>query len=418
VVEWGSFVDPMYGHVRLSESLSMLVQKPVLQRLRHVRLSNIDSIDIPSIANLSRFEHVLGVAHLAGSLGLRPSLNGHELLVLDASALLHDWAITSFGHLVEEGLQYVGTGFDHEQRLRQIILGISHDELLGADLQILVGRGAGIRDWARTLVGHDNDQLLRDIMDHIRGDGRLGRLIAGDIDIDNIDNVFRMAFHMGLDVDRDTPLLLAKAIVGTNEHTREPIFKGESEPDIQTWRTTRRQVYERLMLAERDFVGKIMILSTTVKAFQAGEIVIEDWKMVDHEFIARLLGSHVKDVKETMQKWLAGELWSCTPLFWMKGQRPSYPDLLRISAEISDALARYCFAYGIKDKRDRRISAHFDDGRMEVYGVNAERWLLGIGSSNRRPFSTKEFRFMFDAVCKSFATEVIGPSRGEQDWLF
>ncbi len=417
MIEWSSFVDPMYGHVRLGESLLTLVQKPVLQRLRHVRLSNIDSIDIPSIANLSRFEHVLGVAHLAGSLGIRPNLNRHELLVLDASALLHDWAITSYGHLVEEGLQYVGTGFDHEQRLRQIILGISHDELLGADLQILVGRGAGIRDWARTLVGHDNEQLLRDIMDHIRGDGRLGRLIAGDIDIDNIDNVFRMAFHMGLNVDRGAPSRLAKAIVGTKEHTREPIFKSVSEADIQAWRATRRQVYEHLMLAERDFVGKVMILSSTVKAFQAGEIVIDDWKMVDHEFIARLLGSHVKEVKDTIQKWLAGELWSCTPLIWMKGQRPSYPALLDISAEISANLNRYCFAYGIKDKRERMISAHFDDGRTETYGVNAERWLLGIGSSNKKPFSTKEFRFMFDAVCKNFATEVIGPSRGEQDWL-
>lgn len=227
MIEWGSFVDPIYGQIRLTESLRTLVQKPVLQRLRHVRLSNIDSIDIPSIANLSRFEHVLGVAHLASSLGIRSSLTRHELLVLDASALLHDWAITSFGHLVEEGLQYVGTNFDHEQRLREIILGISHDEVLGADLQILAGRGAGIRDWARTLVGHDDEQLLRDIMDHIRGGGRLGRLIAGDIDIDNIDNVFRMAFHMGLDVDRRVPSRLAKAIIGINDGTREPIFKSD-----------------------------------------------------------------------------------------------------------------------------------------------------------------------------------------------
>jgi HD superfamily phosphohydrolase len=422
VIEWGSFVDPIYGQIRLTESLRTLVQKPVLQRLRHVRLSNIDSIDIPSIANLSRFEHVLGVAHLASSLGIRSSLTRHELLVLDASALLHDWAITSFGHLVEEGLQYVGTNFDHEQRLREIILGISHDEVLGADLQILAGRGAGIRDWARTLVGHDDEQLLRDIMDHIRGGGRLGRLIAGDIDIDNIDNVFRMAFHMGLDVDRRVPSRLAKAIIGINDGTREPIFKSDSEADIQAWRMARRRVYEHLMLAERDFIGKVMILSSTVKAFQAGEIVVDDWKMVDHDFITRLLGSHVREVKDTTQSWLAGDLWSCTPLYWMKGQRPSYPALLEVSGEISTHLNRYCFAYGIKDKRERVISAHFDDGRNETYGNNAERWLLGIGSSNKRPFSTKDVRFMFDAACKSFETEVIGPSSGpegkdDQAWL-
>jgi len=58
-----------------------------------LRLSNIDSIDIPSIANLSRFEHVLGVAHLSTLLALRPTLDRDELLVLDGAALLHDWAI-------------------------------------------------------------------------------------------------------------------------------------------------------------------------------------------------------------------------------------------------------------------------------------------------------------------------------------
>lgn len=421
MVEWNSFRDPIYGSLQISESLSTLVQKPVVQRLRHIRLSNIDSVDIPSIANLSRFEHVLGVAHLAGLLGVRTKLTQEELLILDASALLHDWAITSFGHLVEEALQYVGTGFDHEKRLSDIILNISPDDILGADLQILVGRGTGLSEWARAQAGQNVHKLLRNVMDHIRGAGRLGRLISGDIDIDNIDNVYRMAFHMGLEVDLTVPVRLAKSMVDIRDDTREPVFKKTSIVDILAWRETRRRVYENLMLAERDFVGKSMILSATVKAFKANEIRADDWKMVDHEFVGRLMASQVKEVRETIQRWLAGELWDRTPLYWIEGERPSYPELLQVSTDLSGALGRYCFAYGIKDKRERVIAAHFEDGRSETYGVASNWWLLGITSSSKRPFSLKDTRTAIDLVCNQFATEVAGrptmKREDEQAWL-
>src|SRR5436190_8268745 len=99
-VSWrNSFIDPLHGTIQFDETLVALVQMPVVQRLRHVRLSNIDSVDIPAIANLSRFEHVVGVAHLAGEVGFLRSLPAFDHLVLKGSALLHDWAITSFGHL-------------------------------------------------------------------------------------------------------------------------------------------------------------------------------------------------------------------------------------------------------------------------------------------------------------------------------
>jgi uncharacterized protein len=420
-MEWSSFVDPIYGRIQLSQSLSGLVSKPLVQRLRHVRLSNIDSIDIPSIANLSRFEHVLGVAYLASQLGLRTKLDRQELLVLDASALLHDWAITSFGHLVEEAFQYVGTGFNHEKRLTDIVL--KEAEVLGANLQIFVGREAGLRAWARSLVGQDEQQLVQDIMDHIDGRGKFGRVIAGDIDIDNIDNVFRMAFHMGLTIDKGIPLRLAKSIIDVEPAAGEPVFRVGSESDILAWKETRRQVYDHLMLAERDFVGKIMMLSATVRAFQAHELVVEDWKMVDHDFLVRLLQSPTKDVRDTVQRWLAGELWACTPIYWMKGTRPSYPDLLRFSEDLSAQMDRYCFAYGIKEKRERVISAHFEDGRRETYGAKPDQWLFGVASAAKRPFSAKDLRAILDAACARFKTEVIHPAhrlkeKNEQAWLF
>ena len=59
-------LDPLYGDVRFSEAISELLRTPIVQRLRHVRLSNIDSTAMPGIAGITRYEHSLGVAFLAG----------------------------------------------------------------------------------------------------------------------------------------------------------------------------------------------------------------------------------------------------------------------------------------------------------------------------------------------------------------
>jgi uncharacterized protein len=406
-----SFLDPLYGRVRFDDDLAALARTPVVQRLRHVRLSNIDSLDMPAIANLSRFEHVIGVAYLAGEVGFRGGMTPFDLLVLKSSALIHDWAITSFGHLVEEALQYVGTRFDHEQRLREIISGEASEEIGGIDLQILAGRETGLRAWARRVAGAQASKLLAEMMEHVHGGGRRGRVVAGDIDLDNIDNVFRMAFHMGLPMERETPLRLARAMVGVTKERGEPVFRASAEQDILSWKKIRRDVYQNLMLAERDFVGKVMMLSATVGAFTAGEICKADWSLVDHQLIMRLLGSATPEVRNTAERWTAGELWDLTPLRWMSGQRPDYPSLMDFSRVLTVALDRPCFAYGIKDKRDRRLIITFDDGSRREYGEDASQWLLGVGSSKKKNFTGDEIEKVFDLAGSTFSSQVISDAQ-------
>lgn len=402
-----TFVDALYGLVDLDDDLLSLVRTPTLQRLRHVRLSNIDSIDMPSIANLSRLEHVIGVAHLAGEVGFRSRMPNYDFLVLRSAALLHDWAITSFGHLVEEALQYVGTGFNHEERLREILTGTNSDEIGGVDLQILVGRESGLRGWARKVVGPARaDELLRDIMETIGGRGRWGRIISGDIDLDNIDNVWRMAYHLGLDIDRGVPVRIAHALVRVSQ-SGEPIFRTDAEPDIEAWRDARRQVYDHLMLAEHDFVGKVMMLSAAVGAYEAGEFTQDDWSRVDHELIALLLRSRIKEVHETVERWIAGELWDCTPLRWMRGGRPGYTDLRTFSRMVGEALNRPCFAYAIKDKRERRLTIAYDDGTHRTYGEDAKQWLFGIGSPKKEPFSARQLEQALALAADFFGTTAV-----------
>jgi hypothetical protein len=222
-----------------------------------------------------------------------------------------------------------------------------------------------------------------------------------------------MAFHMGVPVDRATPTRLAKAMVGLTGEDGEPIFDVAAEPDIDAWRQTRRDVYQNLMLAERDFIGKLMILFATVRAYEAGELTKTDWSLVDHHFIVRLLGSETKDVRDSAQRWMAGELWDCTPLRWMGGDRPRYPKLLAFSNALSEVLGRPCFAYGIRDKRDRSLVTAFDDGSHRKYGQNPQQWLLGIGSPKRVAFRLREVEKAFDFACDFFDVEVLGSANKE-----
>ena len=400
--------DSMYGQFSVESDMESLVRLPVLQRLRHVRLSNIDSLNMPGIANLSRYEHALGVGHLASQLGINKRLSRNDRIALAASALLHDWAITSFGHLVEEAFQYVGTAFDHEHRLFEIIAGEGLEEVGGINRQIIHGRQTNLRSWAQQTVGADQaDEWLFQITNYIQGQGRFGKLICGDIDLDNIDGVFRMGLHMGLAIDRQCPLRLAKAVVDVVRPNGEPVFRRSAQTDIATWVTVRWQVYQRLMLSSLDFIGKLMILYATVLALENGEIESPDWNLTDDQFLQRLLSSPTRQVSDTTARWRVGELWDVTPLYWMHGQRPDFFEVRAFSKSLSDNLSRTCFAYAIKDKRNRLLNVHFDDGEADQFGTESLQWLIGVGSPTRRPFRASELQTVVHHAESYFNTSVI-----------
>ena len=344
-----------------------------------------------------------------------------------ASALLHDWAITSYGHLVEEALQYAGAGFDHELRLLEIMSNETPEEIGGIERQLLVGRGTGLREWADRVstAAEGAEQLIAEITDHIRGHGLLGRIIAGDIDIDNIDSVFRLSFHLGLLADTEAPARLAKAIVGIDREARAPVFDPTADTDIRLWQQSRRSLYQRLMLAPRDFAGKVMVLYATILALENGEISKVDWAMTDFEFLTRLLASHSREVRESAERWVAGELWELTPLRWMEGARPDYAKVRAFSRDLTIALHRTCLAYAIKDKRERRLMVRFAGGRSEVYGADPAKWLLGVGSPLRKPFTAIETTAVFQIAQDYFGTRLVEPetvtSAADHDtdaWLF
>lgn len=62
---YGSILDPLHGDIKLSEIEKWCISQPVFSRLRRVKQNTFLYYVFPS-ANHTRFEHSIGVMHLAG----------------------------------------------------------------------------------------------------------------------------------------------------------------------------------------------------------------------------------------------------------------------------------------------------------------------------------------------------------------
>lgn len=398
------FLDPLYGEVRLETAIADLATRPLVQRLRHVRLSNIDSLASPGIANISRYEHALGTAVLAASTIFAQHIEPRLRISFVAAALLHDTAITPFGHLMEEAFSYAELDYAHEKKWALLLEGRSGRELGGPDLQLYLGFQSGLRDWATKFFGSEESSLIESITEGIQGKGRFGAGISGGLDLDNLDNVVRAAFHLGLSVDRKLPLRIVEQLEDVTEDN--VVFSNDAFDFIKQWLSWRERVYSRFMLARADFSGKLMLLYSMVEALKKGIMRQENWSFTDNQLLEVLSNSEDQEVTKTIRRWLIGDLWDISDLVWFQGEAPSFSSLIAYMHDISDALSRPCFAYRIKDKRKRKIVFKLNSGRTLSLGENPRQWLLGVGSPLKKPFTIRENRVIIDMARTYFHADL------------
>jgi uncharacterized protein len=277
----------------------------------------------------------------------------------------------------------------------------------GVDVQILLGHTPGLREWAEKIFGGSWPAVLSRIMETINGQGPIGPCVAGPIDLDNLDNVVRIAFHMGLRPDVSLPLRIARAICSVSSD-HKLVFEDPVVPLIREWIRVREMVYENLMPSRIDFCGKVMLLFSTVCALRSGVLTpSRAWMLTDADFISSLIRCEHSDVRETVGRWLLGDTWDVSELMWMRGEVPRYCELLEFAEELSDLVDRRCFAYRIKDKRKRKIEAVLASGENIVVGDSTDAWLLGVGSPVRKPFTSDENRRIASLAEQTFQSDYV-----------
>jgi uncharacterized protein len=399
-----SFFDPLYGETHFEAAIADLATRPLVQRLRRIRLSNIDSLASPGISNISRYEHSLGTAVLAAHTPFASRADAWLRISFIATALMHDTGITPFGHLMEEALSYSRADYHHENIWSELLHTNSTRALGGVNLQLYLGFQSGLRDWAEKFFGANSGAAIEEIAKGVNGKGAFGAAIVGGLDLDNLDNVARAAFHIGLPVDRKMPLSIAGCLEHVDE--RGALFADEVVDTVNSWLALREQVYSRFMLPRADFSGKLMLLFAMVQGLKYGALSENDRNLTDDQLLAMLSSTQDKQISTAIRRWLIADLWDISDLVWFDGKLPTFHALDAYATELSSAFSRQCFAYRIKDKRKRRLELKLVSGGTVTLGESPSQWLLGAGSPTKKAFTAKENRTMIQIARKHFDAEL------------
>lgn len=292
--------DALYGKIEFSPLVYKCMLSPEVQRLREVRLCNINSLCITGSSNTNRFEHSVGTAYLAAlnidsalQKHLKLSKKGKETFII--AALLHDVANGPFGHSYEYIMEK--KGFVPEQGLGDVFTDV-----------VSVGAGAHKNTAPfetiffgklRALTSILNTEQKEEISQIIAGNHPLSRLISNSIDLDNIDNVFRMAYHMGLNFRKEAPLKLAKSMFIEDDRV---VFLKEAKTYLEEWYSVREKVYKFLLLNPQEFAGKYMLTEAMDILFECisqGKAEGRDikWNYTDYQLMEEL-----NQLKETWLK--------------------------------------------------------------------------------------------------------------------
>jgi HD superfamily phosphohydrolase len=164
--------DSVHDHIAVEGVAADLLDTPPVQRLRRIRQLGQAHLVYPS-ANHTRFEHSLGVYHLADRALDHLGVEGHRAERTRAAAILHDVGHGPYSHNLE-GLIHRHTGKYHD------------------DIGDLVDSGPV----ADVLADHGVEP--GQVAELVRGEGKLGQVVAGELDVDRMDYLVRDAHHTGV----------------------------------------------------------------------------------------------------------------------------------------------------------------------------------------------------------------------------
>ncbi|MDH5569717.1 MAG: HD domain-containing protein [Nitrosopumilus sp.] len=171
---YSDIIDPIHDFIRVYDDELSIIDNPIFQRLRRIRQLSGAHLTYPA-AQHTRFEHSLGVMHIASQAG--NALNEKEILksddieILRLSGLLHDIGHGPFSHLFEEIIQE--RKISHEDFGKEIILKSEIGDMLsknGHDKKLVtqIAFGNSKFQYLNEIV---SGALSADMMDYLLRDG-------------------------------------------------------------------------------------------------------------------------------------------------------------------------------------------------------------------------------------------------------
>jgi HD superfamily phosphohydrolase len=332
-----TLIDPLYGILRhgADESLcAELYQTGPLARLRDISLSSVPSQMSQTGHASSRFEHSAGATYLARELCRRnPKTFGPWRDVLTCAVLLHDTGSVPFSHTAEI-FQHDMTGRTHEQAVVDVL---------------------SQRDIKRILKKYDVD--AGQVLELIEGrHPQLGGIVAGSIDLDNLDNSARLIRAMGWVKE---PQYRPEVLIGAFKLRSGGLSLDSAYArEIMGWRDCREELYGSILYRDNKLAAACMLYRALEAAYAAGSLGPAFFEMGEGAAVAFLRSDQVpavtRDLIERCVRWQFYELaWG-----WERTSQRENPKIKRLSGDWN---ARKAFADGLAKAlkiKPERVAVH------------------------------------------------------------
>ena len=280
---YSDIVDPIHDFIRVYDHELKIIDNPIFQRLRRIRQLSGAHLTYPA-AQHTRFEHSLGVMHIASQSGQalneKGILKSTDIDVLRLAGLLHDIGHGPFSHLFEEVIQQ--KKFSHEDFGKEIILKSEIGDTLsknGYDKRLVtkIAFGDSKLQYMNEII---SGALSADMMDYLLRDGYFTGAEHAQIDHKRI--------TQSLDVHKKKLALERSALYSFESmmHSRYQMFKAVYFH--KTVRAAEVMLLEALRLSDDEF---------GFTSFNINEYV----KLTDEYVLSTLISSKSSKLKRARQ---------------------------------------------------------------------------------------------------------------------
>lgn len=177
--------DPIHGFLEFSGKEVDLINTRLLQRLRGVRQLAMASLVYPGAVH-TRFDHTLGVVHIAGKMA--DALGLDDVSLLRFSAILHDIGHGPFSHVSENILERYAvrskiSGAQKTEKIHELVTAL----LINTD-----------REMAEILAKRDREKIV-DILNGAGSEPVITSIVSGPLDADKQDYLLRDSYFCGVE---------------------------------------------------------------------------------------------------------------------------------------------------------------------------------------------------------------------------
>ena len=280
-------IDPIHDFVRVNSNELKIIDTPIFQRLRRIRQLSGAHLIYPG-AQHTRFEHSLGVMHMASMAGHvlheKGIISSDNIQNLRFAGLLHDIGHGPFSHLFEELLQK--RKMSHEDIGRDIILKTQIGDLISAN-------GFDKKFITELAFGDSKFQFMNEIIS--------GALSADIMDYLLRDGYFTGAEHAKIDHNRLTYSL--------DVYKNKLALEKSALVNFETMMISRYQMFKAVYFHKTVRAGEVMLLESMYLAEEdlgLSSISLDEYlKLTDEVILSKLLNLPERNSKLRIAKKIA-----------------------------------------------------------------------------------------------------------------